>query len=520
MWVITGGNAKLIPITGVTLPFLSYGGSSLVTMLIALGLMINLSSPHPPPVTITLQQHKTRPVRLTAARLGQVMLILTLTILLITSYWSIPQTTALAQNASNPRYILAEERIRRGKILDRNAAPLADISIDEFGYVTRTYPVPEAAPILGYASLEHGVAGIEATCDTRLRGDHLRNEWDKTWEQIRHIDPVGQDIRLTIDANYQQYAYRHMKDLTGAAVLVDARTGDILVMASSPTYNPTNIDDDWESLREAFNAPLINRATHGLSQPGGILESILLASFWDIVSQNPPAVPVAEGVELNGVTIDCLRTPASETWASVFAAACPAPFSKLGESISASELLSAYENWEITRAPQLEIPTLVADWDTSEINVQNEILGQGNLLVTPLQMANVAAILGNDGQHVNLHLLMEPAEGCVDDIFSTQETERHQIIDAETAAIIRSMLPNHGKVIGHTATALAGPNRIQSWFIGLNSSEVPRYAVAVLIESDTPSTAAATIGRGLLILASGPLSLSDPNPSCCENATH
>ena len=520
MWVITGGNAKLIPITGVTLPFLSYGGSSLVTMLVAVGLMINLSSPHPPPVTIMLKPLLSRPIRYTAARLGQAMLVLTLSIILVTSYWSINSAETLARNPANPRYLLSEARIRRGKILDRNAVLLADIDIDEFGYVTRTYPVPEAAPVLGYATFEHGLSGIEETCDTRLRGDHNRNQWDKTWEQIQHLDPVGQDVRLTIDASYQRYAYEQLKNLMGAAILVDAHTGEILAMASTPTYDPSSVDDEWETLRESPNAPLLNRATQGLAQPGAILESVILSSFWDTIEHQQPTTPVADGVELNGVSLYCHRPPASDTWASVFAAACPAPFSGFSETISATALQSAFENWELTQALRFEIPTLSVDWDTTNLNVESEVLGQGDLLVTPLHMAKVAAIIGNDGLKVNLHLLMQPLPGCGDFSSPITESEDSFIIDADTATIIRAMFPRNGKVVGHSGTALAGPNRIQSWFIGLNSIDVPRYAVAVLIESDSPSTAAAQIGRGLLTLATGPLDPSPSDTSCCENATH
>ena len=77
------------------------------------------------------------------------------------------------------------------------------------------------------------------------------------------------------------------------------------------------------------------------------------------------------------------------------------------------------------------------------------------------------------------------------------------IIDPVTASTLRGMMKDYGKSIGHFATALAGSNRIQSWFIGLNSSEIPRYAVVVLVESETPTTDSIDIGTNLLELASG-----------------
>ena len=240
-------------------------------------------------------------------------------------------------------------------------------------------------------------------------------------------------------------------------------------------------------LRESPNAPLFNRATQGLSQPGAILESVILGTFWDQINQTLPITPVTTSISLNGFSLNCQRTPSADTWESVFAAACPAPFSNLGTTLDISDIQKAFDLWQLTKAPNLEIPTLALDWDPTDINVVAEILGQGDLLVTPLQMVNVAAIIGNEGQFVRPHLLMQPLPGCGE--FSTtdiNQTDSMSIISPASAAELRALLPRYGEVIGHNATALAGPNRIQSWFIGLNSLDIPRYAVAILIESDSP----------------------------------
>jgi len=491
-WVIMGGNAKLIPITGVTLPFLSYGGSSLLTVFIATGLLLNISAPHPEPITLTLTP-TSMPLHRTAGRLGKALLCLLGSVVLITGVWTVLRADELRDYVTNPRRILAESRIQRGRILDRNSATLADIAVDDAGYVTRIYAVPEAAPVIGYNTLQYGVSGIEAACDPRLRGDVGRTPWQDFQMGLLHQPPVGRDVRLTLDARLQQTAQSLLQDYQGAAVLVDTRTGEILALASSPTYNPTTVEADWANLYAASDAPLLNRATQSLAQPGAALQTVILAAALQEGELPEPSKPLGAYVPVNGENLTCARTPLASTWQVALSAGCPAPFAVLGKQMGISRLAENFSAWGLTDAPILEIPTVAAPWEATSADAPLEAIGQGDLLVTPLHMVSVAAIIGNAGVRAPLHLLASSLSGCVDPVTSTSE-----VITPDIAAHILDLWPRYGSAAGHLGEALAGSERTQTWFIGLNSPEVPRYAVAVLIENAPNREVLVEIGKQLL----------------------
>ncbi len=505
-WVIAGGNAKLIPITGVTLPFLSYGGSSLVTVMAATGLLTNLSTPHRAPLILSLTEDAVPPIRRTAAQLGQGLLVLLASVAVISGLWSVVRAPELRTYPTNPRFILSEDRIRRGRILDRNGEVLAGIEVDELGYVTRTYPVPEAAPVIGFSTFAYGSEGIEAACDARLRGEVGRSAWNEVEDGLLHLDPVGRDVRLTIDSRLQIFAQRELQGQVGAAVLIDARTGDILLLASSPIYDSASVAEEWEVLREQANSPFLNRATQGLAQPGTILQPFILASALQARPEVTPATPITRPVSFNGMSVLCRSLPsnaASENgWSRSLAAACPYPFVVLARDMGDDDLTDELEKWGLLDAPNIVLPTVASDVASQDLplDAETEALGQGELLVTPLQMVLATATLGNNGVPPTPKLLTDPLDGCASPTTQTSS----QILDQEVADLVRDQLPPYGDGIGHLGTSVAGVERQQAWFVGLNSATVPRYAVAVFIDQPAAPGIAAEIGQRLLTEVVGP----------------
>jgi len=498
-WVIMAGNARLAPIAGVTLPFISYGGSSLLATFVALGLLLRVSSPKPEVRSLEsprLPLSASPPLHVACA------LIMALTLLAATvGYWSVARAGWLEAREDNPRRVEYEQRLVRGQILDRDGEVLAGVEIGPTGLVTRTYPLLEGAPVVGYASLRYGTGGVEAAFDTELRGEAGRPAWEAAWADLLHRPPQGRDVQLTLDADLQRQAEQALAGSAGAVVLLDAQTGEVLAMASAPTFDPARLDEQWDSLREDALAPLVNRATQGLYQPGAALETVVLAEALGRGLAYPTdlATALTATVRLNGTDVGCLgQPPAMADLAAACRAACPGPFAALGEQLGAEGLLAAVSRWGLTEPPPLEIPTEAGDWSPGDPAL--EAAGQGSLTVSPLTMALVAATLANDGempvprlvrQVQDLQGAWQPGEGA--------GTPRQVISPALAQGLLSVWQPYGSQVVGHLGTAVAGRGRPpHAWFLGVAPASAPRYAVVVLLEHPEDPDRAAEVGQVLL----------------------
>ncbi|HUX77966.1 MAG TPA: FtsW/RodA/SpoVE family cell cycle protein [Anaerolineae bacterium] len=505
-WVIMAGNAKLAPIAGVTLPLVSYGGSSLLTSFIALGLLLHISGPTPKVRGPTSEKSPMdqQPILYLA---GALLLALAL-LVAVCGYWAVVRADELGARDDNPRRVLYEQRIVRGRILDRDGAVLADVEMADDGTVTRRYRVPGAAPAVGYASLRHGTGGIEAAFDDELRGEADRGGWQAAWEELLHRPPQGRDARLTLDAGLQIEAQRALEGHAGAVVLLDATSGEILALGSSPTFDPEALDEEWEVLREDPAAPLVNRATQGLYQPGAALQTVVIAETLSkgLVDLSTPTTNSTATIVVNGTQVGC-STPLSRatTLGAAYAAGCPAPFAGLGEQLGAGNLEAAVERWGLTTPPSLEIPTVAADWDpavvSTEAALRAEATGQGGLTVSPLHMALVAATLADEGEMVAPRLVLRVQDTEGDWETQPGAGERRTVLARDDARALLAAWDRYGEnVAGHWGVAVAGEERPpHAWFIGVApASGDTRYAISVLIEHAESAETAVEIGTALL----------------------
>jgi len=306
--LIIGGNLRVLPLTGVTLPFVSYGGSSLLTSYAALLVLILISN---------VDEEEPAPL-LSPTAYYVISLVICVGILAMsvgTGWWTLVRGPDLLNRTDNARRSISDRYVHRGSLLDRENQPINETE-GETGDLVRVYLHPELAPVIGYTHPVFGQAGLEASLDNYLRGLQGNPASVIWWDRLLYgTPPPGLDIRLSIDLTLQAEADRLLGDHKGAIVLLNAKTGEILVMASHPTFDPNLLDQQGNSLATDENSPLLNRATQGNYPSQSVLEPFsqaLFGSSTSVGSEERNQLYTALGF----YTIPQLRMPASGANAS------------------------------------------------------------------------------------------------------------------------------------------------------------------------------------------------------------
>jgi cell division protein FtsW (lipid II flippase) len=266
--LIIGGNIRLLPLTGVTLPYVSYGGSSLLTSFLALLMLLFISSqPEDEPAPLPSPQ----PYLLLAKLIGLGLFALAIT----NAWWAVWRSPDLLQRTDNVRRSISDRFVKRGSLLDRNEIPI-NLTQGLAGNYTRIYLYPDLASITGYTHPVYGQAGLEAVLDPYLRGlkgNSARSIW---WDHLVYGQPPpGLDVRLSIDLDLQRRADSLLVNRTGAIVLINAESGEILAMTSHPTFDPNRLDEQAAALLQDPMSPLLDRAVQNSYLAGTDMQSWL-----------------------------------------------------------------------------------------------------------------------------------------------------------------------------------------------------------------------------------------------------
>ncbi len=437
--LIIGGNLRDLPLTGETLPFVAYGGSSLLTAFIALALLLIISNRAE---VEAIPLASPRPYFFMAALFGFGIITASLT----SVWWSVVRAPNLLARTDNPRRSIADRYVLRGGILDRNNAQI-NITEGAIGDYRRVYVYSGLAPIVGYTNPIFGQAGLESSLDDYLRGLQGNPSGLIWWDHLLYgMPPPGLNVRLTIDLELQKIADQSMMDFKGALVLLNAQTGEILIMASHPGYDPNKLDQIGPQLAQDPNTPLVNRSAQGSYPIGSASEPFILTAG-------------------------------------------------SGAPLTAAQLMDTYKAVGFYSAPQVQLPVSPASTQTDTAKLQ----------VSPLQMAIAAACLSHAGECPAPRIVLAVDTLQQGWIVLPPLSQPVTAFSASSAAHATAVLTQPGQNFwGWTGRAESNGQTLTWYLAGTPSNWLGTpLSLAVILESDNPS-AAKYIGQQILQAAVKP----------------
>lgn len=481
-FLIIGGNLGMLPLTGVTLPFLSYGGSSLLTNLVCMLLLLKISAEDEIPLS--------KPVSVKPfAVLGMIFSGMFLIAILVNGYITIWQGKELILRAENPRWSIYDRYIPRGSLVDSNEEPLVETIGESGSYARQILHVPLSNTI-GYTNAVYGQSGLEASLYAYLRGLTGLPYQTIWWHQrLYNQPPPGLDIKLTVNLPLQKAADQLMQGTNSAVVLMNAMTGEIYVIASYPYFDASTLDADWSSLVSDSSSPLLNRATQGAYPLGTASIPILLAG---IAENNAPSL---SSLDISSI-IDKYCYPALQDNDSPLPGVqfgCNQAYSELTALISGDDLLKTTGNLGFFTVFDFQLPISLIDPTPSEIvDPKDFFMDNSSFLVSPLQMARLASALTNQGE-LPIPTLVNSYKNEVGEWITFPVPEKSApVLSSYTTSQITNLLQAGSSPYwfntGH-ATDLDG--QIITWYIGgtLPEWQGSPLAVAIVLEENEPRLA-------------------------------
>lgn len=484
--LIIGGVMRVLPLTGVTLPFVSYGGSSLVTSFAALAFLL-LASDSP---------SGTNRFRPSIERVQLGMSVGWLLLALVAGWWGFVRATDLLARGDNPRRALESQFVPRGAILDRHGTTLVE-TIGEPGNYQRHYPQPASASLVGYLSPFYGSSGLEQSLDDYLRGEVGHEPLVELRQRLlTGSPPSGLDVRLTVEQELQAAAVTALEGQRGAALVIEANSGEVWAMASAPTFDPAEVEQRWQELLGRDDAPLLNRPAQARYQPGMALAPLLYA--WTLEHEPELAVgeidALSEPLLIEDGLLRCARSTSPTLTGSLEDAlrlACPAPFAQLGQELGAESLRQMATAFGLDEGMALRLETAepgspVFAAEGHELRFAS--IGQAELNLTPLLLARAYAALAADGEAPPLHLLdalRVPGRAwrAAEPLGSPRQAISAQSASSTLAAFERTP----GGWREYAAAALSGAEgEGLAWYLGVPPAASQRWVVLVVLEGATP----------------------------------
>ena len=482
------------------------------------------------------------------------------------AYFQIFEGPEIAIDPGNVRVMAEKNKVLRGTIYDKDMNPLTSTErIDDISQKREYLYGGIFVHPLGYSDLNYGVSGLEATYNQELSsysviGNNVRAFIDSVQPKVlikemiadkketgsfnfkenfgefvnkigfsnNNSEKIGNSIVTTLDTNLQQLAHSELGSRKGAVVALNPKTGEILAMVSTPTFNPNNLKEEMEIANSgtADETPLINRAINGLYPPGSVFKTVTLASALenidgvrDRVFEDKGKIIFDDGTELNNFASNVYGNISLK---DAYRVSSNVAFGTLALDIGNNTLKSTAEKFGFNSAikgqgftaESSRFPTLES-YESG--NIAQSGIGQSSILVTPMQMALVASTVANDGVMMTPKLTSKIIDKDGNTVKNINNEEKGKIISSKDAETIQEYMKNlvdnnlgrwpafqGTNAGGKTGTADYNlpdgtPATPHGWFIAAAPIEDPEIAVAVIVENgESGSGIAATIASRIV----------------------
>ncbi|MFH1577893.1 MAG: penicillin-binding protein 2 [Candidatus Omnitrophota bacterium] len=366
-----------------------------------------------------------------------------------------------------------------------------------------------------------GYSGIEEVYDYVLRphkgGMQVEVDNKGRLSRIIGFKPAekGKDIQLTIDLRLQKIVHRNLKGKIGSVIILDPFTGEVFALVSSPDFNPQVFLDppskSVNSLLRDPDAPLLNRAVNASYPLGSVFKLVVAAAGLEEKKIDTGTVFFCSGgTQIGNRKFACWGLHAREDIFAAITHSCNVFFYKLGLRLG-PQLITEYAlKFGFGQATGIDLSSESAGdvpyslWDRIKKrqfwfdgDTANLSIGQGELLVVPLQVARMMAAFANGGKLVTPRLIKSINNGNQVLDLSSSTRSVNLSIDKETLEIIKSgmagvvndpegsanILRGLGiNVAGKTGTAQVGAGQAHAWFTGYFPVKQPKFVICVFLE--------------------------------------
>ena len=501
-----GGAIKFIPSTGVTLPLVSYGGSSLLSTLCMFGIIQGLYMRNA--ILKEKTEKKEKPEESLKVRCrefyvidGLFVVIFLAMIAYMVKFVAIDSDDFI-NNEYNGRVALFEKDVVRGEILTSDGYLIAETLVDLSGRETRFYTYGKMfSHVTGYS--KNVKTGLEKQLNFTLLNSHIDFMEELTCE-LSNEKKMGDNVVTTLRFDLQKAAYEALGNYDGAVVAIEPSTGKILAMVSKPGFDPNTIGEDWEELQEG--SALYNRATQGLYAPGSVFKILTTLAYME----SHPETYSSYSYECTGkITIGdkTIHCASNEVHGVVdletsFAESCNTSFVNMMQDIDEEVFQNLCNtmlfNTNLPIALESAVSAFEIEEKDSDALKMETAIGQGETLVSPLHMAMLAGAICNDGLVMRPYYInrIENYEGvlveeAISQEYNTLFTEEQikvlssymrSAVEYGTASkLMTEMYHAYGKT--GTAQTTSDLNKTNAWFVGYAEADGKEIAIAVIVEN-------------------------------------